>query len=64
MFVESIPHAEMCDNFGIVQLSGEPRDRPGEKRKHGKASVRELEAWRQWDSLFSFCRSGSHDGGM
>jgi len=58
VFVESTSHAEMRDSFRIVQLSG----KPGEKL-NCKASVRELEARRQWDSLFSFCQLGSHDGG-
>ena len=40
----------MRDSFGIVRLSG----KPGEKQKHCKASVRGVEAERQWDSLFSF----------
>jgi len=61
VFVESISHAEMRDSFGIVQLSGKPGEKPGEKRKHGKASVSELEARRQWESLFSLCQPGSHD---
>jgi len=39
---ESIANAGMPDSFGIVQLSG----KPGEKRKHCKASVKELEARR------------------
>jgi len=46
---ESIVNAEIHDGFGIVQLSGE---KLGEKQKHCKASVKELEA-RPWDSLFS-----------
>jgi len=46
---ESIANAGMRDSFGIVQLSG----KPGENRKHCKASVRGQEARRQWDSLFS-----------
>jgi len=37
-------------------------ERPGEKWKHCKASVRELEARRKWESFFSFCQPGSHDG--
>jgi len=40
---ESTANAGMRDSFGIVQLSGES----GEKWKHGKASVRDLEAQRQ-----------------
>jgi len=36
--------------WGFGQLSGTP----GEKRKRGKASVREPEAQWQWESLFSF----------
>jgi len=55
---ESIASAGMRDSFGIVQLSG----KPGEKRKYCKISRKELEALR-WDSLFSFCQPGSHDGG-
>ena len=39
--VERILHPEMRDSFGIVQLSGEPGENPGEKRKHGKASFEE-----------------------
>jgi len=39
----------MRDSFGIVQLSGRPGEKPGEKRKHCEASVRELEA-RRWES--------------
>jgi len=62
VFVESISNAGMSDGFGIAQLSGKPGERPGEQWKHGKVSVRELEARRQWESLFSFCRPGSHDG--
>ena len=50
VFVESISHAEMRDSFGIVQLSGKPGEDTGEKRKHCKASVRELEA-RRWESF-------------
>jgi len=50
----SIANAGMRDNFGIVQLSGKPGERPGEKRKHYEASVKELEA-RRWEKcLFSF----------
>ena len=60
---ESVANAGMRDSFGIMQLSGKPGEKPGEKRKHFKASMRELEAWRQWDGLFSFCQPGSHDGG-
>jgi len=37
---ESIANAGMRDSFGIVQLSG----KPGEKRKHCKVSVKNLEA--------------------
>jgi len=37
---ESIANAGMRDRFGIVQLSGKPGEKPGEKRKHCKASVR------------------------
>jgi len=59
VFVESISHAEMDDSFGVMQHWG----KPGEKRKHGKASVRELEARQRWDSLIYFCQPGSHDGG-
>jgi len=44
VFVESVSDAGMRDSFGIVQLSGKPGEKPGEKRKRGKASVRELEA--------------------
>jgi len=44
----------MRDSFWIVELSGKPGEKPGEKRKHGKTSVRKLETQRQWDSLFSF----------
>jgi len=47
---ESIANAGMRDSFGIVQLSG----KPGEKRKHCKANVRGLQAWWEWNSLFSF----------
>jgi len=36
---ENIVNAGMRDSFGIVQLSG----KLGEKRKHHKASVKELE---------------------
>ena len=54
MFVGSILHPEMRDSFGIVQLPGKPGEKPGEKWKHSKASMRKLEAQRQWDSLFSF----------
>jgi len=36
----------MRDSFGIVQLSGKPGEKPGEKRKHSKASMKELEAQR------------------
>jgi len=48
MFVEGISNAGMRDSYGIMQLSG----KPGEKRKHSKASMRELEARQQWKSLF------------
>jgi len=47
----------MRDSFGIVQFLG----KLGEKRRYGKASVRELEARRQWDSLFSCCQPGGGD---
>jgi len=51
---ESIANAGMRDSFGIVQLSG----KPGEKRKHCKTSVKELEA-RRWESVcFSFGQPG------
>jgi len=51
---ESIANAGMRDSFGIAQLSGKPGEKPGEKRKHCKASVRDLEA-RRWESFcFSF----------
>ena len=51
---ESIANAGMRDSLGIVQLSGKPGEKPGEKRKHCKASVRELKA-RRWESVcFSF----------
>jgi len=33
----------------------------GGGRRYGKASVRELEARRQWDSLFSCCQPGGGD---
>jgi len=50
----SIANAGMRDSFGIVQLSGKPGERPGEKRKHCEASVKELEA-RRWEKcLLSF----------
>ena len=57
VFVESISNAEMRDSFGIVRLSG----KLGEKRKHGKASARELEVRRQWETYFSFCQPERHD---
>jgi len=47
VFVQSISHAEIHDSFGIVQLSGKLGEKPGEKRMHGKAGVRVLEARRQ-----------------
>ena len=50
----------MRDSFGIVQLSG----MPGEKWKHSKASMRELEARRQWESLFPFVSQGVMIGGL
>jgi len=51
---ESIANAGMRDSFGIVRLSGKPGKKPREKRKHCKASVKELEA-RGWEKcLFSF----------
>ena len=56
VFVESISNAEMRDSFRIVLLG----EKPGEKRKYSKASVRELEARRQWASLCCFCQPGSH----
>jgi len=40
----------MCDSFGVVQFSG----KPGERRKHSKASVKGLEARRQESVCFSF----------
>jgi len=43
VFVERISNAGIR-SFGIVQLSGKPGEKPGEKRKRGKASVRGLEA--------------------
>jgi len=50
----SIANARMRASFGIMQLSGEPGEKPGEKRKHCKASVKELGA-RRWEKcLFSF----------
>ena len=48
---ESIANAGMRDSFGIVQLSGKPGEKPGEKRKHCKAWVKELEA-RRWESVY------------
>jgi len=56
---KAFSHAEMDDSFGVMQHGGEP----GEKRKQGKASVRELEARQWWDSLIYFCQPGSHDRG-
>jgi len=44
VFVERIWNVEMRGGFGIVQLSGKPGEKPGEKRKHGKASIGKLEA--------------------
>jgi len=37
---ESIANAGMRDRFRIVQLSGKPGEKLGEKRKHCEASVR------------------------
>jgi len=51
---ESIANAGMRDSFGIVQLSGKPGEKPGEKRKHCKASVRELKARRRESVCFPF----------
>ena len=45
---ERITNEGMRDSFGIVQLSGKLGEKPGEKWKHCKASVRELEA-RRWE---------------
>jgi len=39
-----LANAGMRDSFGIVLVSGKPGEKPGEKRKHCKASVRGLEA--------------------
>jgi len=51
---ETIANAGMRDSFGIVQLSGKSGERPGEKWKHCKASMGELEArWRE-SGCFSF----------
>ena len=51
---EGIANAGMHYSFRIVHLSGKPGERPGEKRKQCKASVKELEA-RRWEKcLFSF----------
>ena len=47
---ESIANAGMRGSFGIAQLSG----KPGEKRKHCKASVKELEARRRRGKVFVF----------
>jgi len=47
---ESIANAGMRDSFRIVQLSGKPGEKPGEKRKHCKASVKELEV-RRWEGV-------------
>jgi len=43
---ESIANAGMRDGFGIVQVSGKPR----EKQKHCKINRKELEA-RRWESV-------------
>jgi len=37
---ESIANAGMRDSFGIVQLSGKPGEKLGEKRKYCRATVR------------------------
>ena len=47
---ESIANSGMRDCFGIMQISGKPGEKPGDKRKYCKARVRELEA-RRWDSV-------------
>ena len=53
----------MRDSFGIMQLSGKPGEKPGEKWKYGKASVKELKA-RRWEKcLFSFWLVWSAHGG-
>jgi len=52
----------MRGSFRMVQLSGKPAENPGEKRKHCKASVKDLEA-RRWECLFSFWLAGRVDGG-
>jgi len=56
VFVESISNLGMRDSFGIVQLSGKRGEKPGEKRKHGRAGVRETEPRQEWESLSSFCQ--------
>ena len=44
--------AGMRDSFGIVWFSGGSGEMPGEKRKHYKPSMKELEA-RRWGSVCS-----------
>jgi len=56
VFVESISNAKIRDSFWSMLLG----EKPGEKWKHSKASVRELEARPQWESLCCFCQPGSH----
>jgi len=50
----SIANAGMPDSLGILQLSGKLGEKPGEKRKRSKASVRELEAQRWKIGCFPF----------
>jgi len=56
--VESIYNAGMDESFGTLQPAG----MPGEKRERCRASVKELEARGQLESLFSFVNSGSRKG--
>jgi len=48
---ENIANAGMRDSFGMVQLSGKPGERPGERRKYCKVNRKELEA-RRWESVY------------
>jgi len=56
---KALSHSEIDDSFGVMQQGGEP----GEKPKHVKASVRQLEPRQRWDSLIYFCQPRSHDAG-
>jgi len=54
VFVESISNAGMQEIFGTAQPAGISR----EKRARCRASVKEMEAWRQKSACFLFVSTG------